>query len=91
MNRCGEFYRDVMGFSLDQTFDDKDIGTEYSALLSKVMAGGSGRVKFPIHEPAAGRKKSQIQEYLEFYKGPGVQHIAMSTGNILNTVSRMQR
>ena len=84
------FYRDVMGFQLYQHFDDKDISTEYSALMSKVMANGNGRVKFPINEPAEGKKKSQIEEYLEFYGGPGVQHIAMATDNIIDTVSKMR-
>ncbi len=84
------FYRDVMGFQLYQHFDDKDISTEYSALMSKVMSNGNGRVKFPINEPAVGKKKSQIEEYLEFYGGPGVQHIALATGNIIDTVSRMR-
>lgn len=90
MNRWVDFYRDVMGFSLYQTFDDKDISTDYSALMSKVMANGNGRVKFPINEPATGKKRSQIEEYLDFYKGPGVQHIAMATDDILATVSKMQ-
>ncbi len=90
MNRWVDFYANVMGFSLYQHFDDKDISTEYSALMSKVMANGNGRVKFPINEPAEGRKKSQIEEYLEFYHGPGVQHIAMATDNILATISKLQ-
>ena len=84
------FYRDVMGFQLYQHFDDKDISTEYSALMSKVMSNGNGRVKFPINEPATGKKKSQIEEYLEYYHGPGVQHIALATGNIVETVSKMR-
>ena len=84
------FYRDVMGFQLYQHFDDKDISTEYSALMSKVMSNGNGRVKFPINEPAVGKKKSQIEEYLEFYGGPGVQHIALATGDIVKTVSQMR-
>ena len=84
------FYRDVMGFQLYQHFDDKDISTEYSALMSKVMSNGNGRVKFPINEPAAGKRKSQIEEYLEFYHGPGVQHIAMATDDILATVSKLR-
>ncbi|MFN7922491.1 MAG: VOC family protein [Bryobacteraceae bacterium] len=79
MNHWVEFYEKVMGFRLYQHFDDHDISTEYSALMSKVMAGGNGRVKFPINEPAQGRRKSQIEEYLEFNGGPGVQHIAMTT------------
>src|SRR5277367_99802 len=84
------FYRDVMGFQLYQHFDDNDISTEYSALMSKVMANGNGRVKFPINEPAVGKRKSQIEEYLEFYGGPGVQHIALATGNIIETVSKLR-
>lgn len=90
MNRWVDFYADVMGFSLYQHFDDKDISTEYSALMSKVMANGNGRVKFPINEPAEGRRKSQIEEYLEFYHGPGIQHIALATDNIIHTVARLQ-
>jgi 4-hydroxyphenylpyruvate dioxygenase len=89
MNAWVHFYEDVMGFKLYQTFDDKDISTEYSALMSKVMANGNGRIKFPINEPAEGRKKSQIEEYLDFYGGPGVQHIALGTGNIIDTVTRL--
>jgi 4-hydroxyphenylpyruvate dioxygenase len=79
-----------MGFRLYQHFDDKDISTEYSALMSKVMANGNGRVKFPINEPAEGRRKSQIEEYLDFYGGPGVQHIALATDDIIRTVSRLR-
>jgi 4-hydroxyphenylpyruvate dioxygenase len=90
MNEWVDFYANVMGFQLYQHFDDKDISTEYSALMSKVMANGNGFVKFPINEPAEGRKKSQIEEYLDFYEGPGVQHIALATDDILSTVSRMQ-
>ena len=90
MNRWVDYYADILGFSLYQHFDDKDISTEYSALMSKVMANGNGRVKFPINEPAEGRRKSQIEEYLEFYHGPGVQHVAMATDNILETVSKLQ-
>ena len=90
MNRWVDFYSHVMGFGLYQHFDDKDISTEYSALMSKVMANGNGRVKFPINEPAEGRRKSQIEEYLEFYHGPGVQHIALATNDILATVSKLQ-
>jgi 4-hydroxyphenylpyruvate dioxygenase len=85
-----KFYEDVMGFAQFQTFDDKDISTEYSALMSKVMAGGKGKVKFPINEPANGRKKSQIQEFLDFYGGPGAQHVALITGDIVRTVSELQ-
>ncbi|MFN0157019.1 MAG: 4-hydroxyphenylpyruvate dioxygenase [Bacteroidota bacterium] len=91
MNAWVKFYSDVMGFRLYQHFDDKDISTDYSALMSKVMANGNGRIKFPINEPAAGKRKSQIEEYLDFYKGPGVQHIAMATDNIIETVSKMQQ
>jgi len=90
MNKFVAYYRDVMGFAQFQHFDDKDISTEYSALMSKVMADGSGKVKFPINEPAAGKKKSQIDEYLEYYRGPGVQHIALATSDIINTVSRLK-
>ena len=91
MNDWVDFYAKVMGFSLYQHFDDKDISTEYSALMSKVMANGNGYVKFPIIEPAEGRRKSQIEEYLDFYQGPGVQHIALATNDILTTVSKMQQ
>jgi 4-hydroxyphenylpyruvate dioxygenase len=80
-----------MGFGLYQHFDDADISTEYSALMSKVMANGNGRVKFPINEPAEGRRKSQIEEYLDFYGGPGVQHLALATNDILQTVAQLQR
>jgi 4-hydroxyphenylpyruvate dioxygenase len=90
MNQWVKFYEDVMGFRLYQTFDDKDISTEYSALMSKVMSNGNGRIKFPINEPAEGRKKSQIEEYIEFYNGPGVQHIAMGTGDIISTVTKLR-
>jgi 4-hydroxyphenylpyruvate dioxygenase len=90
MNVWVDFYRDVMGFQLYQHFDDSDISTEYSALMSKVMSNGNGRVKFPINEPAVGKRKSQIEEYLEYYKGPGVQHIAMATGDIIATVSKLR-
>jgi 4-hydroxyphenylpyruvate dioxygenase len=79
-----------MGFGLYQHFDDADISTEYSALMSKVMANGNGYVKFPINEPAEGKRKSQIEEYLDYYQGPGVQHIALATNNILDTVSKLQ-
>jgi 4-hydroxyphenylpyruvate dioxygenase len=90
MNKFFSYYRDVIDFSPFQHFDDKDISTEYSALMSKVMADGSGKVKFPINEPAAGKKKSQIDEYLEYYRGAGVQHIALATSDIINTVSRLK-
>jgi 4-hydroxyphenylpyruvate dioxygenase len=90
MNTWVDFYRDVMGFRLYQHFDDKDISTEYSALMSKVMSNGNERVKFPINEPAVGKRKSQIEEYLDFYHGPGVQHIAMATDNIIDTVTKLR-
>jgi 4-hydroxyphenylpyruvate dioxygenase len=86
MNTWVDFYAKVMGFSQLISFDDKDISTEYTALMSKVMANSNMRIKFPINEPAAGKKKSQIEEYLDFYRGPGVQHIAMATDNIVKTV-----
>jgi 4-hydroxyphenylpyruvate dioxygenase len=89
MNRWVEFYQDVMGFKMFKHFDDKDISTEYSALMSKVMSNGNERVKFPINEPAEGKRKSQIEEYLEFYHGPGVQHVAMATDNIIATVGAL--
>ena len=91
MERWVEFYRDVMGFRMFKHFDDKDISTEYSALMSKVMSNGNERVKFPLNEPAAGKRKSQIEEYLEFYHSPGVQHIAMATDNIIATVGALRR
>ncbi len=90
MNRWVDFFADTMGFSQLLHFDDEDISTEYSALMSKVMQDGSGKVKFPINEPAEGKKKSQIQEYLDFYYGPGVQHIACSTGDIVSTVTQLR-
>ena len=89
MEEWVNFYSNVMGFSLYQHFDDKDISTEYSALMSKVMSNGNGYVKFPINEPAEGKRKSQIEEYLDFYAGPGVQHIALATKDILHTVNRL--
>ena len=84
------FYQDVMGFRNILSFDDKDISTEYSALMSKVMSNGNGFVKFPINEPAEGKKKSQVEEYLEFYKGEGVQHVALATENIIETVVQLR-
>jgi len=87
MNEWVKFYEDVLGFKTIITFDDEDISTEYSALMSKVVSNGNGFVKFPINEPAEGKKKSQIDEYLEFYRGPGVQHIAIITNNIIETVT----
>jgi 4-hydroxyphenylpyruvate dioxygenase len=91
MNQWVKFYEDVMGFKLLITFDDKDISTDYSALMSKVVSNGSGYIKFPINEPAEGKKKSQIEEYLDFYGGPGVQHIAIATNNIVHTVSELRK
>lgn len=89
MNRWVKFYEEVMGFRNILTFDDSDISTEYSALMSKVMSNGNGFVKFPINEPAEGKKKSQVEEYLEFYNGEGVQHIAMATNDIVTTVREL--
>ena len=89
MNKWVKWYEDVMGFHLFLSFDDKDISTEYSALMSKVMASGSEKIKFPINEPATGKKKSQIEEYIEWNNGPGVQHIAVSTANIIETVTKL--
>lgn len=91
MNIWAKFYQDVMGFTQLISFDDKDISTEYTALMSKVMTNGNGRIKFPINEPAQGKKKSQIEEYIEFYKGPGVQHIALATDDIVFTVSELRK
>ena len=90
MNEWVDFYARVLGFFNLLTFDDKDINTEYSALMSKVMSNGNGRIKFPINEPASGKKKSQIEEYLDYYKGPGVQHIAMATDDIVGTVRALR-
>lgn len=89
MNDWVKWYEEVMGFHVFVSFDDKDISTEYSALMSKVMASGSEKIKFPINEPATGRKKSQIEEYIDWYRGPGVQHIALATGNILEAVGKL--
>ncbi|GAB2450920.1 4-hydroxyphenylpyruvate dioxygenase [Hymenobacter qilianensis] len=91
MNQWVKFYEDVMGFKLLLTFDDEDISTEYSALMSKVVSNGNGYVKFPINEPAEGKKKSQIEEYLDFYHSPGVQHIAIATKDIRHTVTELRR
>jgi 4-hydroxyphenylpyruvate dioxygenase len=90
MDTWVRFYEDVLGFRVYQHFDDKDISTEYSALMSKVLANGNERIKFPINEPAEGKRKSQIEEYLDFYQGPGVQHIALATDNIIDTVTRLR-
>ncbi len=91
MNKWVKFYEDVMGFKLLITFDDKDISTEYSALMSKVVSNGNGYIKFPINEPAEGKKKSQIEEYLDFYKDSGVQHMAIATDDIVHTVSELRK
>ncbi|MEQ9426299.1 MAG: 4-hydroxyphenylpyruvate dioxygenase [Cyclobacteriaceae bacterium] len=90
MNKWVNFYSNVMGFSQLISFDDKDISTDYTALMSKVMSNGNGRIKFPINEPAEGKKKSQIEEYLDFYEGSGVQHIAVATDNIIETVTALK-
>ncbi|MBI3234089.1 MAG: 4-hydroxyphenylpyruvate dioxygenase [Bacteroidetes bacterium] len=91
MNTWANFYGNVMGFANLVTFDDKDISTEYTALMSKVMSNGNGYIKFPINEPALGKKKSQVEEYLDFYNGPGCQHIAVATDNIVFTISEMRK
>jgi 4-hydroxyphenylpyruvate dioxygenase len=91
MNKWAKFYEEVMGFANLITFDDKDISTDYTALMSKVMTNGNGRIKFPINEPAHGLKKSQIEEYLDFYGGPGCQHIAIATNDIVHAVSEMRK
>ena len=91
MNPWVKFYEDVMGFRNILSFDDKDISTEYSALMSKVMSNGNGFVKFPINEPAEGKKKSQVEEYLDFYNGEGVQHVAIATKDIVTTVTDLQK
>ena len=91
MNTWASFYASVMGFANLVTFDDKDISTEYTALMSKVMTNGNGRIKFPINEPAMGKKKSQIEEYLDFYRGPGCQHIAVATDDIVFTITEMRK
>ena len=91
MNEWVSFYEKVLGFSLLITFDDTDISTEYTSLMSKVVSNGNGFVKFPINEPAIGKKKSQIEEFIDFYKGSGVQHVAMATDNIIHTVTELRR
>ena len=91
MNIWEKFYNETRGFANLITFDDKDISTQYTALMSKVMTNGNGRIKFPINEPAEGKKKSQIEEYLDFYNGPGCQHIAVATDDIVSTVSQMNQ
>ncbi len=90
MNKWVKFYEDVMGFKQILSFDDKDISTEFTALMSKVMSNGNGRIKFPINEPAEGLKKSQVDEYLDFYEGAGVQHVAMATDDIIKTVTNLR-
>ncbi|MEL7427206.1 MAG: 4-hydroxyphenylpyruvate dioxygenase, partial [Bacteroidota bacterium] len=90
MNTWVNFYADVMGFTQIVSFDDKDISTEYTALMSKVMSNGNGRIKFPINEPAEGLRKSQIEEYLDFYEGAGVQHLAVATNDIITTVRELR-
>jgi len=90
MNIWVKWYEDVMGFVNFLSFDDKQINTEYSALMSKVMSNGNGRIKFPINEPAEGKKKSQIEEYLDFYGGPGIQHVAIATDDIITTVTELR-
>jgi 4-hydroxyphenylpyruvate dioxygenase len=90
MNTWVKWYEDVMGFVNFLSFDDSQIHTEYSALMSKVMSNGNGRIKFPINEPAEGNKRSQIEEYLDFYEGPGAQHIAVATDNIIETVKQLR-
>ena len=91
MNKWAKFYEETMGFANLITFDDKDISTQYTALMSKVMTNGNGRIKFPINEPAKGKKKSQIEEYIDFYNGPGCQHLAVATDDIVFTVSEMTK
>jgi 4-hydroxyphenylpyruvate dioxygenase len=90
MNKWVDFYARVMGFAQLVSFDDKDISTEYTALMSKVMTNGNGRIKFPINEPAEGKKKSQIEEYIDFYQGAGVQHIAVATDDIITTIDHLK-
>lgn len=91
MNKWAKFYAEVMGFSQLISFDDKDISTEYTALMSKVMSNSNSRIKFPLNEPAEGKKKSQVEEYIDFYRGAGVQHVAMATDNIIHTVTELKR
>jgi len=91
MNKWVKFYQEVLGFKLLLTFDDKDISTEFTALMSKVVSNGNEFIKFPINEPAKGKKKSQIEEYLDFYKSAGVQHIAVATDDIISTVSQLRK
>lgn len=90
MDTWVNYYKHIMGFAQLVSFDDKDISTEYTALMSKVMTNGNGRIKFPINEPAEGRKKSQIEEYIDFYNGPGIQHLALATDDIIYTVTELR-
>ena len=90
MNKWVDFYNKIMGFAQIISFDDKDISTEYTALMSKVMSNGNGRIKFPINEPAKGRKKSQIEEYIDYYEASGCQHIAVATDDIIKTVTALK-
>lgn len=90
MDRWVRFFGETLGFSQLVHFDDEDVSTEYSALMSKVMQDGSGKIKFPINEPAPGKRKSQVQEYLDYYGGPGVQHLALATGDIIGAISALQ-
>jgi len=91
MNKWAEFYHKIMGFTQLISFDDKDISTEYTALMSKVMTNGNERIKFPINEPAKGKKKSQIEEYIDFYESAGAQHVAMATDNIIETITELRK
>jgi len=91
MKTWAKFYNEVMGFTQLISFDDKDISTDYTALMSKVMSNNNGKIKFPINEPAEGKKKSQIEEYIDFYNGPGVQHVAMATDDILHTITELKK
>ncbi len=90
MNKWVDFYANVLGFTQILSFDDKDISTDFTALMSKVMSNGNGRIKFPINEPAEGKKKSQVEEYLDFYEGEGIQHIAVATDDIIKTVRELK-
>ncbi|MFC2113835.1 4-hydroxyphenylpyruvate dioxygenase [Bacteroidota bacterium] len=91
MDHWADFYKNAMGFRQLISFDDKDISTEYTALMSKVLSNGNERIKFPINEPAKGKKKSQIEEYIDFYRGAGVQHVAMATDNIIHTINELRK
>jgi 4-hydroxyphenylpyruvate dioxygenase len=91
MDAWVKYYEDILGFAQFQSFSDEQITTEYSALMSKVMSGGKGKIKLPINEPATGKRKSQIQEYLEFHNGPGVQHLALATNNIIEVIKELRK